>query len=96
MSDYDEFESEDEEEKSSGLNATPRQSAASAFWEEFKLLTRSYAETDECLISMRRSLPSSFMELMFYYLSAVTGLSVTSETMNSKLIIHIKILTNFY
>jgi hypothetical protein len=93
MSDIDDFEFEEEEEQSSRVNRTPRQSPASAFWEEFKLVTRSYAESDECLVAKQRSLPSSFMELLFYYLSAVTGLSVTSETMNGKIIL---INTNNY
>lgn len=87
MSECDEFDIENEEEISTETDATPRPSTASIFWEEFKYATRSYSETDECSIAMQRSMPSAFLELLFYYLSAVTGLSVTSETMHSKIFI---------
>jgi hypothetical protein len=54
MSDIDDFEfEEEEEEQSSRVNSTPRQFAASAFWEEFKLVTRSYGDYGPLHIEMR-------------------------------------------
>ena len=71
--------------------------------QEFKLVTRSYAETDEVnrtlstflsiiltfilfglvVISKNLSTNSGFFDLLFYYLSGVTGLASSAKAMSS-------------
>ena len=67
-----------------GLEDTPVSvSERAKFWEEFKTITRTYQETDEVALLMANCSKAQLMEYMFYYFSAVVGLSASTNTMST-------------
>ena len=85
-----------EELEAEGYNSSPEvvtevptTSRVTEFWVEFKKVTRSYAETDEVVVAKNFAPASAYMELMFHYLCAVTGLSSSSNTMSGNFYINI-------
>ena len=78
-----------EELEAEGYNSSPElatevhtTSRVTEFWEEFKKVTWSYSETDKVVVAKNFAPASAYMELMFHYLCAVTGLSCSSYKMS--------------
>ncbi len=72
-----------------GINETPTSDAPATvsevakFWEEFKLITRTYQETDEVDLIMKVSSKTQIMDYMFHYLCACCAFSASSSTMST-------------
>ena len=77
-------------------------SALTQFWEDFKTApARAYEECVEADILQKYASPRDYKECLFYYLSAITGISSAdplnpSITMSSKNICIVFYLSNVY
>lgn len=77
-----------------GLNNPVNVSDVAKFWEEFKSVTRSYAETDEVSLLLRMCSTVQIMDYMFYYLAACCAFSASPNTMStSELYDHFYLVT---
>jgi hypothetical protein len=86
--DLEDFEIDVESAAASGVtldnDGTPVSVSETAkFWEEFKTITRTYQETDEVALLMANCSKAQIMEYMFYYYSAIVGLSASTNTMST-------------
>ena len=78
------------------VTEVPTTSRATEFWEEFKKAIRSYLETNEVMVAKNFVPASAYMELMFYYLCAVTDLSCSSNTMSGNFYFNILTLNAIF